>query len=49
MTNGSDLGFRFDSTVGDGYDVGSSSFVYPFERIAYNDLNATERQSPLVP
>lgn len=49
MTNGSDLGFRFDSTVGDVYDLGSSSFVYPFERIAYNDLNATERQSPLVP
>uniref|UniRef100_A0A7N2LXN0 Uncharacterized protein n=1 Tax=Quercus lobata TaxID=97700 RepID=A0A7N2LXN0_QUELO len=46
MTNGSDLGSRFDSTVGDGYDLGSSSFVYPFERIAYNDLG---HQSPLVP
>ena len=37
----------FDLT--DVYDLGSSSFVYPFERNAYIDLNATERQSPLVP
>nr|XP_023877191.1 uncharacterized protein LOC111989631 isoform X2 [Quercus suber] len=28
VTNGSDLGLGFDSTVGDGFDLASSSTVY---------------------